>query len=244
MTTSGSANYSRSGGDIVRAAYRIVHNISSAYTLKSDEMADGLEALNMLIKNLQGPPNPIFKGVKTWQRETASITLAAKIEYSLKSSGGDLDINIPVKILEAHYYRDSSDTETLMRYLQYLEWRNLPDKTATGTPSRYNYEKRLDEGLFRLDVIPTASIIAAGDTIKFSYLTPLEDLDTISDDVYFPAEWFRPLKWLLAQEWLPEVGKQVPPDVAALAQQSTEVAESVDLQETTLYFEPDNPESW
>ena len=240
MSTSGSADLATSGGSICRAAYRIVHSSSSAYTLQPEELVDYLEALNFLVKNLMGPPNYLMRGVKTWQRSTESLTLAAKLEYSFKTSGGDLDVNIPVGIIQANYKQD--DTEIPLVKMTYEEYFSISDKTSTGNPTKYQYERRLDEGLFRVNLIPTAAMIANGDTVELAYLTPLEDFDSQANEPFFPQEWYRPLKWLLAQEMSPEAGKRVPPDVAALAKQSSEIANSIDREETSLYFEPDNPE--
>lgn len=244
MATSGSADYLVSGQEIVNAAYRIVNNVSSEYTLAGEESADYLEALNMLVKNLMGPPSFLCKGIKTWQREVASLALTAKIEFDLKPSGGDADINIPVELLKVMYKRASSDTETELKEMTYDEYFGISDKTATGTPTRYNYERRLDTGKFRLNNVPLASIVSAGDTVEISYLTPLEDFDAGANDPYFPQEYYRPLKWLLAQEMHPEAGKKMPPEVAALASQSVEEANTFEAENTKACFEPNNPDAW
>lgn len=244
MATSGSANFAVTGGDIVRAAYRIVYNVSSEYTLEAAEMADGIQALNMLVKNLMGPPNFLTRGIKTWQREVGSLTLAEQIEYSLKPSGGDMDINIPAAIISANYKFADDDSEVPMFEMSYADYRAILNKTITGTPTMYNFERRLSDAKFRLNCVPTADIVSDGDTIEIAYLTPLEDFDATSDDPYFPQEWYRPLKWLLAQEMHPEAGKQMPPEVAALAKQSTEVANTFEPEASELCFEPNNPEMW
>jgi hypothetical protein len=244
MATSGSADFSVSGSEIVSAAYRIVYNTSSEYTLEAVELADGLQALNMLVKNLMGPPNFLAKGIKTWQRKTASLTLTAKIEFSLKSSGGDLNIDIPAKVLHANYKIASNDNETPLREMTYQQYFQIADKTATGTPNRYNYQRELDAGKFRLNVVPTAAIVSAGNTIEIAYLTPLEDFDAGANDPYFPQEWYRPLKWLLAQEMHPESGRAMPAEVAALASQSVESANTFEAEKSDIFFEPNNPENW
>lgn len=194
----------------------------------------------MLVKNLMGPPNFLAKGMKTWQRQVASLDLAAKIEYSIKLSDGDLNIEIPVRIIQANYKRASSDTESPLEPMSSEEYFALPDKTATGTPTKYNYERKLDDGKFRLNNVPITSIVSAGDTIEIAYLTPLEDFDSSANTPYFPQEWYRPLKWMLAQEMHPEAGKKMPPEVAALTKQSTESATSVEPEDTSnAFFEPD-----
>lgn len=242
MATSGSTDLASSGLAIVKAAYRVVHNVTSAYTLEPDEIADGLEILNVLIKNLMGPPSFMCKGMKTWAKEKASLTLAAKLEFNLQSSGGDLDIAIPVEILSATYKRNNN--EIPLGSMTYEEYFLIPNKTNTGSPTKYYYERRLDSGLFIINYVPTASMISDGDTIELSYLKPIEDFDSQANEPYFPQEWFRPLKWLLAQEWFPESGKALPQDVALLAGQSTELANKFDQQETNTFFEPNNPGNW
>jgi len=244
MTTSGSANFAVSGGDIVRAAYRIVHSVSSEYTLDAVELSDGLQSLNMLVKNLMGPPNFLAKGIKTWQKEIASLTLKSKLDYSIKLTGGDLNIEIPVRILNANYKQTSNKNESPLREMSYEEYFSISDKTSKGTPTRYTYNRKLSEGIFSLNVIPLDSIVTAVDTIEISYLTPIEDFDASVNNPYFPQEWYRPLKWLLAQEMHPEAGRRLPEEVAALANQSIESATSFEEDTSKMFFEPDNPESW
>ena len=244
MTTSNSANFAISGAEICSAAYRIVYNVSSLYTLEAEEMADFMQALNLLVKNLMGPPNFLAKGIKTWQKEVASLALAAKIEYNLQPSGGDLDINIPVRVLNANYKHTPTSGETPLTEMTDENYFQLSSKIALGTPIAYNYHRALDSGLFRLNCIPSASVVANLDTIEIHYLTPLEDFDSNANTPYFPQEWYRPLKWFLAQEMMPEAGKSMPPEVAALATQSIEAATSVQEENSDMHFEPDNPENW
>jgi hypothetical protein len=244
MATSGSADFSVTGGDIVRAAYRIVYNVSSDYTLEASELADGLQSLNMLVKNLMGPPNFLLRGLKTWQREVASLTLTAKMEFSLKPSGGDLDINIPAAVLLATYKEGVNSTETPLTRMTYESYISISNKAATGAPTMYNFERRLSDAKFRLNVIPTATMVSNGDTVEIAYLTPIEDFDASSNDPYFPQEWYRPLKWLLAQELHPEAGKKMPAEVAALAGQSVEVANTFEPESSNMFFEPNNPDMY
>lgn len=244
MALSGSSDFSVSGGDIVRAAYRVVYNVSSEYTLEAAELADGIQALNILIKNLMGPPAFLAKGLKAWQRKTASLTLAAKSAYSLKPTGGDLDIDIPVSVLKIMYKFTSEDTERPLTYLTYEQYFSILNKAAEGSPIQYSYNRELEVGTLNIYPVPTADIVSDGDTLEISYLTPLNDIVAQSDDVHFSQEWFRPLKWMLAQEMFPEAGFPIPQEVSALAAQALESANTVEPVETVDFFEPNNPNMW
>lgn len=414
MATSGSANYSVSAADIINAAYRVVYNASSEYTLQGVETDDWLQALNMLVKNLMGPPNFLARGMKTWQREVTSLTLQASMAHDIKPSaytftfvdsdvtvaddtisetghdlvtgsrvvltttgtlpaplarsttyyvirvdpntfklattgpnaadgtaiditaapitfsfattdvsaandtitetahglvtgdaitlsttgtlpdplatsttyyvirddadtfklattaanatagtqinitdtgsgthtltgGGtitvtqtiDLSVNIPVELLSVNYKDISNDSETPLDSITYEEWFAIGNKTNRGNPSRYYYERRLDRGRIFLDTIPSAAIVTAADTLEIAFLTPLEDFDATANDPYFPQEWYRPLKWMLAQEMHPEAGKIVPADVASLAAQSIEAANTTAPEKGDSFFQPE-----
>jgi hypothetical protein len=64
----------------------------------------------------------------------------------------------------------------------------------------------------------------------------LEDFDTASNDPDFPAEWIECLGYNLAVRIAPMFGKQVPPEVLAVAGQLKESLEGWSQESGSIFF--------
>lgn len=105
-------------------------------------------------------------------------------------------INRPTRVLQArHRNYDASDpTEIIMTKLERPDYFGLPNKSSDGTPTNFYYDRQKDEGFLYL--WPTSD--NAIDTVRFTVERPLEDLDTLPENVDFPKEWLLPLAFNLA----------------------------------------------
>jgi len=309
MATSGSIDFSVSGGDIVKGAMRALNAIAAGETPEASEAADGLEALNMLVKQWMAPPNMIAPGLKMWARKHITLALSATAEYTIKlrrlafSSGGTYTIAVgdtitgatgaatavicaievtsgtlvggdaageliinsqtgtfesetlnvgtntnvatittnstqygpPVGIVEA-ILRSSSDQDTPMFPMTERAYMEIADKTATGNPGQYYFEKRTDDAKIYLDRVPNDTTY----TIFMIILRPLEDIDAAANDVDFSREWYRPLKYALAVDLFEEypTTEQKLRRLERRAGEALLQAQSFTPEETDLYFQP------
>ena len=69
MATSGSTDYSRTANQIITLAMRRMGVISKGEAPDADEMADGLEALNVMVKLWQ------IEGINLWKQEELILWL-------------------------------------------------------------------------------------------------------------------------------------------------------------------------
>lgn len=82
MTTSGSVDYNRTATQIVNRAMRLMGVLSQEETPTAAELADGLEALNMMIKSWAA------QGINLWKQEDLIVWLVVgTTKYTLSSSG-------------------------------------------------------------------------------------------------------------------------------------------------------------
>lgn len=228
MTTSGSVDFSVTGGQMVTASLRLLGVTPSGVSAAGDELADSVQALNMLLKQWAGMP-----GFVLWKRSRASLTLAAKVKYEFKISGGDLAINQPIEILNCNL--KSGDTETTMREMSFLERERISDKTATGTPTKWFYEPQLAVGNFYIDVVPSTLT----DTIEILYRGQVEDIDDSGNTFDLPQHWYRAIKYQLAIDIAPEYeGSELSPLVVAMARDSYTRAIGFSPETSDLYFQP------
>lgn len=237
MATSGSYDYSVNAGELALASARAINIIDPGESLTSDEQADILQALNLLVKQWQANPNMVNKGLQVWHRKVTTLdtsSVGASNSYTL-APAGDVAIQVPVNIVSV-LRRTSGSKDTLLTPMNKEEYDAIPDKTSTGTPSRYFYERGLSSGVLYFDKTPSDTTI----DYVITYVCPLEDLDASTDDFDFPQEWYRALKWNLAAEiWPSYYDDPIKQSVAAFAVSSLEMANLVEPETTTLYFQPE-----
>jgi len=229
-----STDFTITGDKAIKKALQKIGAVAVGETVPSDELSDCRDTLNILIKNMMAGPNPVFKGLKTWQRSRESLTLSSSASYELKPSGGDLNTDIPVKMISVRL-KDTDDNETPLRAMLLEEYENIPNKAQTTQPSRYYYEKGVDVGTLYFDCIPEDTT----DTAELTFLRALNDIDDADDGLEFPVEYYRPLVNLLAVELAPEYDLPVPDAVAAAIQNATELVNSFEPEDSESFFQPE-----
>jgi len=226
-------DFSVSSNEIVKAALRTIGVMKAGDVPDEAIMANGREALNMMVKQWMAPANFKAPGLKMWVRNRATLTLTAKAEFIFKDSGGDLDIDPPVAIISASR-RNSDNKDSLMTPMLLGEYEAIGDKTAEGSPTKYYYENQLDGGHFYLNHVPNDLT----DTIRIVYLQPIKDVDAGTDAVDFSQEWFRALKYNLAVDLALENDKPITDGLMLLAADSLAQAQTFNPEEASIYFEP------
>jgi hypothetical protein len=112
----------------------------------------------------------------------------------------------PLKIVDARRYSIASGTEaTISEYqgglMARLDYRNLPNKSQTGSIIRAHYDPQR-EGLGYLYLWQPPSTVL--DLVNFTWHRPVMDFDAAGDTPDLPAEWIDPLVWNLALEMATE----------------------------------------
>lgn len=102
-------------------------------------------------------------------------------------------INRPEAITSARR-RDSSNYDTALTELARSDYFNLAQKTVTGQPTQFYYDKQLTEGTIYLYQAPDD----ASNTIKFTFQKMFFDFTTGTDNPDFPIEWAETLAFGLA----------------------------------------------
>jgi hypothetical protein len=194
-------------------------------------------ATNAWLFQMKGPPHFLNPGEKMWQRETADVTLSAKITFDLKPSGGDCDIQVPIEIITATL-KDASGNESQLFPMTLQDFQAISPKTQTGTPTRYYYEKRIDTGKLNLDFIPSDIT----DVIDIVYRQPLEIITANGNEIDIDNHWYRTLKYCVAYDIAGDMNST---DAALLqyikgqAQEAIALSASFSPENTNVFFQPD-----
>jgi hypothetical protein len=143
--------------------------------------------------------------------------------------------SIPVEILMV-MRRDTDSIESQLTEMSLADFQSISDKTVTGTPTRYHYERQVTKGVLYLNCIPSDTT----DVLDLVVLREIEDFDAAGNNPDFPKGWERPLVYNLAVDLCPSCG--VPENkvrtLAVLAQQAISIANTFHPETCDYHFEP------
>ena len=239
MATSGVYAITVTALDLIKNSMLNVGSTAIEETPTGAEAKLGRDGLNYLIKQLEGPPNFIQSGQKMWQRETGALTLdATKNSYSLKASGGDCDIQIPLEILTAVLRHTASASDDPLKPLNLQQYQAIANKSETGTPQKYYYEKRLTEGKLYLDRKPTASVVSAY-TISFIYRQPLEVISSNTNEFDIESSHYLMLELALSRWLAPKYGRAISNDIERQYAEAVAMVSTFQPENSDVFYERD-----
>lgn len=234
MARGTTAEVTATGTSIITQALYEIAMYGPNDTIPPADLADALVVLDYMIKLFQGSPTVNTSGLKMWQRTRASLTLTAAISFALKLTGGALDVNPPVAILSA-MLKNTDSEETPLEPMLLEEHEQITDKTQTGVPGKFYYEREYAQGTLYLDVVPDDTT----DVIDLIYLRPLYDMDAIGNDVDFPQHWYMALYLNLAILLAPRYGKEAYQTTQKMAVGALAMAQTFYPEDVNAHFEPD-----
>jgi hypothetical protein len=168
----------KNAGALVTRAFKTAGIVAKDEPLDADQMNDGLELLNDMLKAWQ------MTGLRLYTRTTGSLTLTnATASYAI--SGRPLDLDVV-------RYRPSAGNELPMFRMTSQEYDELPNKASVGSPTQYFYDRARETGT--LYVWPVKATITT-ETIEWSGLREVEDITASTDVVDAPASWYEAIRY-------------------------------------------------
>lgn len=139
-------------------------------------------------------------------------------------------------LVETAVLRDENGKDReLGLYTEVEDYERFPDKGADGDPSSMLVEYQRINTAVTFDVQPND----VTKVVSMSVLYPMEDYDASSDDVAFPQEAYRALKFMLAGDlWVEYKDGDPPVWLARLIDQSKAFFDRLNPETTSLFFEP------
>jgi hypothetical protein len=170
-----------------------------------------------------------------------TISLAANTTDS--STAGNVVVDYttailrPLRVPAMRRYNLISQIETPMINMSRLDYRDLPNKTTTGTPTSYFYDPLGGANVAgQMYIWPIPSVVA--DAVKFTWYRQIQDFNNPGDNPDLPNEWINALVWNLAVQLAPEF--DVPPQryqlIKAQADESLNRVVGWDREESPIYF--------
>lgn len=209
--------------DLIRATLRLIGAISSSETPAADESTDALEALNMMLGSWGASR---FLSASTG-KVTKTMTGAASYTIGV---GGDINTTRPTALYVVTYTYGGIDYN--VKVIDYADYQKIGLKTVSGTIPDFVALKH-DNPLSTIYLYP----IPTTGTLTLDNIRPATDL-TLVDDLPYPPEWIRALKFNLAVEIAPEYGLTVAPELAMLAEQSKAIVMRSMVSVPVARFDP------
>ena len=187
MATSGTYSFMMVGNDLIGAALRLTGRFDPYDAIPSTDMLNVQQALEVLLKELA------IDGLPLWKVQTVTVPMVAKqASYNLSALSGS---TLPLRVLQA-ILRDANGNDVELTNESRYDYNLLGQKASTGVPNQYYYDPQLSGGLLTLYDVPV-------DTTHTMYVTiqqQIQDLTVGTNNVDFPQEAYRMLKWCLADE--------------------------------------------
>lgn len=233
MATSGTATFTVTRDDIIKAALRSLKVIAVGETPGTEDFTNCAFAMNLLLKSLDA------EGYLIWLYQTLSIPLsAAKTSYTIAESGADITNYRPVRIASGWLSDSSSPVNDVpMIPLSRQEFDQLTPKVNPGVPNSFYYDPQLPAGIYYPWPQPTTTTYTA----KVLIQRPVQDITAATQNFDVSQEWFLPLRWMLADE----VSAEYEVDLATQKMVSTrasfwrEKMADFSREEASVQFQPD-----
>uniref|UniRef100_A0A6M3IPJ3 Uncharacterized protein n=1 Tax=viral metagenome TaxID=1070528 RepID=A0A6M3IPJ3_9ZZZZ len=187
---------------LIKAALRSIGVLAAGEVPTTDEYADSLESLKMMLRHWQA------RNTRIYYTKQDAIGLAGATSYTI-GSGGDCNTVRPASIRGA-YVRDSNSFDHPVKLIDEDKYRSLRLKNLSGPAEYLWYSPEYPLG--KIYLFPTG-----GTTLYIDSLKPLTEPGAITSDVAFPPEYDEAVKYGLAVRLAPEYGKPVSPEMAMLA---------------------------
>lgn len=225
-----STDYSINAVRVIDSALRVLGVLRSGDTSNNDPVlqSDCLEALNLMLKNWQN------YGVEQWSRETYTFSNLVAYQSVYRLNNTTYANVIPDRIIQA-YVTPQANVDVDVSVISMSDYWQLANKQATGQPNQVAYNFQATYGDMYVWPVPVTNNY----TFTIVYQKPYDDFDSVTDLPDVPQRWFEPLKWNLAVRLAPEFGKQVTPEIAALAKETLDQALDDGYEDSSLMLAPD-----
>lgn len=187
--------------DIIRRSLRLIGALAAGETPSATEQADALDALNSMLDAWR------TESLMVYALRTETLPLTGASSYTI-GSGGDLNVERPVKIESAYQRIDGVDYPVAVASKQAYD--GLAAKATAGDPASWlYYEPSYPLGRVHLYPVP-----ASGD-LHLTVWTPLTAF-AASDEVALPPGYREAITYQLAMRLAVEYGRAAPPEVVAI----------------------------
>ena len=240
MAYSEDTDFSMTGGAIIKKALQKIAVLEEGEEPNTTQYMDGLVDLNMLIKALSR------YGLNIWSIIPVYYDLLIEGQASYRI-GPDANWNVddkPIEIISiaiqsTNLSATTGDKQTLTR-MSFIDYDELPNPATKGFPTQYCFQPSFPSSDIYLWPTPDADT-AANYRMSVWAQKYIQNINAISDDMFFPAEWLEPMVYQLAIRIAPDYGipLQERKMLEIKADQYLKETLDWDTEHTSIYIRPE-----
>ncbi len=185
MATSGTINSTLTARAIVTRALKLLSVAGAGQTVDAEDGADGLEALNWMLKSMQA------EGVNMWREDEVSQVVLA----------GEIETLITPRVVDIQSARIVTGYQRTLARWERGEYDQIPNKISPGIPSCYFLDQRLNETYLRLWPVPSIDM-----TVIYTAARVIEDVTDLDQTLDIPQMWLEAVCYNLAVRLYPSFG--------------------------------------
>lgn len=186
-TYSGTYSFFMTAQDTVAAALRLTGAFDEYDAIPQTDLNNCLQSLEILCKEMA------LDGLPLWcVRDVSFPTVVGQASYNLSAITGS---QLPLRIMDAYINDQSGNSVNLIMVSRY-DWDTLGQKFQPGIPNQIWYDPQLGAGTLTVYDVPAD----ATHTIHVVTQLQMQDVGQLTNNLAFPQEAYRMLKWCLADE--------------------------------------------
>ncbi len=234
MTTSSVTTGQLTRDLIIASALRKLGVLAKGQSADSEDLANGMEALNALIAQFQ------TMGMPLWNQTTTNIPMVLNQETYTIGIGQAVNTTFPLKIIQAWNEPTAGGGRQPMIQIGLYDFQLLPlNSGSSGTPSQFAYQPFINYGVLHIWPKPDSNAVA-NRTLTISYKVPAEQFTAAGETPDFPQEWNNTLIYGLCNLLAPEYG--IPLNDRGMwakeAEKHLDIALDFGLEEAPVTFSP------
>lgn len=200
MAVSSSTDFSSVATTIITDARRLLGVNAEEESLSNSELNIGLNFLTRMFKTWEGD------GIGGWLLTEGTLALSDSTGSYTFGAGGDFT-TVPFEITQIRISHNSGSEIEMLR-LSREEYYALPNKTTTGFPTQWYYDRQRDSGTLKVWPEPDDALYS----LAFTYRRRIMDIDAGSDNLDLPPEWEEAVINNLARRLIPIYGRGGTPE--------------------------------
>ena len=165
-----SISFTMTAGEVVTKALNDLGVYSPGEDVSAEDMATGLEALNLMLKSWGG------RGITCWTDIDGTATI----------TGGNASVTLsprPLFVTEARVVITATNERPLSEWGN-ADYARLPNKAAVGTPTIFSLRYTPSNVTMRVWPVPSSDM-----TVKYGFARVIEDVGGTTDAIDVPQEW-------------------------------------------------------
>jgi hypothetical protein len=189
------------GNDIIAGALRLISSLTPGEAINGQEASNALTVLNELLAAFSMEPG-LINAVTI---EGFPLTVG-KTSYTM-GSGGDFNTVRADSIFNQWLYDSASGIRYPIKQLSDNQYNSIPLNNIQSIPKSIYYDPQYPLGV--VYIYPVAGLTTY--SLYLESYKPIMQFTTLSTSMNLPAEYFKTLKLLLADELAPEYGYEIQP---------------------------------